>query len=396
MRAVQVLNRLIKESVGMRPKLLEKFLNLESASGIILFVMAILAMLLANSPLAFIHQQFVDASLFWVNEGLMALFFLLVGLELKRGYLEGQFSHFSQVILPLIGALGGMIIPALIYIFINIHDPVTLKGWATPVATDIAFALGVLTLLGKRIPISLKLFLLALAIFDDIGAIIIISVFYAHGLSLLWLCAALLLVAALFLLNRLDNKWLSLYLIIGAGLWYALLKAGIHPTISGVLLALFLPDGKPKTQSPLHRLEHALHPYVAYFIMPLFALVNAGFSFTGMTADILFSQVVLGITLGLFVGKQLGVFGFASLLIKLGFAKLPDNTSWAQLYGIAILCGIGFTMSLFLGTLSFQNEPLYLAEVRLGVILGSILSSMAGAFVLIAVSANKKKKGLKH
>lgn len=373
----------------LNAKSIQKFLALESSSAVILLVMALIAMIWANSPLGFIHARFIDASLFWINEGLMAIFFLLVGLELKKGYISGQLSTPSQVSLPLFAALGGMLIPASIYYLINYHDPDAIKGWATPVATDIAFALGVLSLFGKRVPIAIKLFLLALAIFDDIGAILIIAFFYSHGLVYSMLLLSLVLIFILFIMNRLSIKMLIPYIATGVLLWFCFLKAGVHPTLSGVILALAIPDHKKN--SPLNVLEDVLHPYVAYLIMPLFALANAGFSLQGITPDILTSGIVLGITLGLFVGKQLGVFGFSWLLIRLRIAKLPEKSSWLELYGVSLLCGIGFTMSLFLGTLSFQNNFLCLAEVRLGVVIGSVLSGLAGTAVLYLAFARENR-----
>lgn len=367
----------------IRVKLLDDFLKLESASGILLFIAAIFALLWVNSSLKTSHGAFVQASSFLINEGLMAIFFLLVGLELKREFTTGELSHVSQILLPGVAAIGGMVIPALIYGVINSHNPITLKGWATPVATDIAFALGVLSLFGRRVPIGLKLFLMALAIFDDIGAILIIGLFYSHGMVYLALFLSILLVLLLYIMNRKGIESLALYLIVGSLLWVALLYSGVHPTIAGVLLALFIPLKKDTEKSPLHRLETQLHPWVAYLIMPLFALANAGFSFDGLSMGILTDDVVLGIVFGLFIGKQLGVFGFTWVFIKLGFASLPVNVTWLGLYGVAILCGIGFTMSLFLGTLSFQNQGIYLSEVRLGVMIGSILSGLIGGMVLL-------------
>lgn len=350
----------------MNARTIIRFLQLESASGIILFMMAAIAMVWANTFFSAYYQEFVNRSLFWVNDGLMAIFFLIVGLELKREFLHGQLSRLSQVALPLVAALGGMLVPAVLYYLINYTDPVMAKGWATPVATDIAFALGVLSLFGQRVPVTLKLFLLALAIFDDLGAIIIISIFHADGLSLIGLELSCMLVTTLILFNWLSVRQLVPYLVIGAWLWLSLLNAGIHPTLAGVLLALTIPDDH--RHSPLRRLENSLHPWVAFFILPLFALCNAGFSLQGMSLTTLTNGIVLGIIVGLFVGKQIGVFGFSWILIRLGLAKLPESVSWLELYGVAVLCGIGFTMSLFLGTLSFQNESIYLTDVRLGVI----------------------------
>ena len=374
-------------------RLLGQFLQLESASGVILFLMAVLAMIWANSPLAFLREDFLNVSLFWINDGLMAVFFLVVGLELKRGYLDGRLSSVSQMMLPVVAATGGMVLPALIYIGFNYHSPETIQGWATPVATDIAFALAVLTLFGRRVPGSLKLFLLALAIFDDLGAIVIIALFYSRGLSYLWLSISLALMLALYLLNVLSVRSLWPYLALGVFLWVALLRCGVHPTIGGVLLALAIPDKAADGRSPLRTLENALHPWVAFLIMPLFALANAGFSLDGMTWQVITDQVVMGIALGLFLGKQIGVFGFTWLLVHLRFARLPFQSSWMMLYGVALLCGIGFTMSLFLGTLSFQNgSAIHLAEVRLGVILGSVLSGLTGALVLGMAFARKQEE----
>jgi NhaA family Na+:H+ antiporter len=378
----------------MHVRLLSRFLKLESASGIILFMMAVLALIWANSPLSFIHQQFIEKSLFWINEGLMAIFFLLVGLELKRGFIEGHLARFSQVALPAFAAIGGMVLPALIYWGMNHSNALTVKGWATPVATDIAFALGVLSLFSRRMPVALKLFLMALAIFDDLGAIVLIALFYSHGLSYLPLLQAGVLLFFLYLFGRCAVHSLLPYLLIGLWLWLCLLHSGVHPTVAGVLLAFTVPARRDDERSPLYRLEQMLHPWVAYFIMPLFALANAGFSFNGLTWHSLTSTIVLGITLGLFFGKQLGVFLFSWLLVVCRLAKLPLKVSWLELYGVALLCGIGFTMSLFLGTLSFQSgHAIHLAEVRLGVILGSILSGLMGAMVLLVAFARREKRG---
>jgi len=362
---------------------IKRFLQLESAGGMMLFVMAFFAMAWANSPFATFHQQFINKFLFLINDGLMTLFFLVVGLELKRGFLEGQLSRLSEVILPFFAAFGGMVVPVMIYCWVNAAHPETLKGWSTPVATDIAFALGVLSLFGQRVPVALKLFLLALAIFDDIGAIIIISLFYSTGISYPFLLLSLILISVLFLLNRSRVLSLNPYLCIGLLLWLSLLYGGIHPTIAGVLLAMFIPAAENQEYSPLHSLEDVLHFWVVFVIMPLFALANAGFSLQELTLGEFTKEVVLGITLGLFLGKQIGVFLFSWVLIRLKFAKLPEGCSWSQLYGVSLLCGIGFTMSLFLGTLSFPHEATYLAEVRLGVIMGSFLSGLLGAIVLI-------------
>lgn len=354
-------------------QIVKRFLETEASSGLILFCAAVFAMVWVNSPLLYLHQQFTDQFLFFINEGLMTFFFLVVGLELRREFFSGKRAKMQQILLPAIAAVGGMVVPAIIYIVLNYHDTSALAGWATPVATDIAFALGVLSLFGSRIPTGLRVFLLALAIFDDVGAIIIIALFYSHGLSLAYLLASMLGVLALYLLRRCAVNALLPYLVIGVALWYGLLQAGIHPTLSGVLLALLLPNG--------HEVEEFLHPWVSFLIMPLFALTNAGFPLAGLTAQF-GSTVVWGIVLGLFFGKQLGVLGSAWVLIRMKLATLPDKCSWRALYGVSLLCGIGFTMSLFLGTLSFQGDSIRLIDVRLGVLVGSILSGVIGALVL--------------
>lgn len=376
----------------MRPKLLQQFLTFEPSSGIILFIAAIIAMIWANSGLVQWQQQFVHTFLFAINDGLMAIFFLLVGLELKRGYLSGQLTSLSAVMLPAMTALGGMLVPAIIYILVNYHEPVALRGWSTPVATDVAFAVTVLTFFGKRVPQQLKLFLLALAIFDDIGAIVIIAVFYSAGLAYEFLLLGVLVFLLLCGLNRLAVRHLAPYLLLGGLLWWCLWQGGVHPTIAGVLLACTIPGRAGKGVAPLQRLERGLHPYVAFLIMPLFALANAGFSWQGVSWDSVMQPVVLGIVLGLFVGKQVGVLGFAWCLMQFRRIRMPENTSWLALYGVALLCGIGFTMSLFLGTLSFQYDDIkYLDEVRLGVILGSALSACVGFMVLTAAFAKTKR-----
>ena len=371
------------------------FLKLEAASGILLCLAALLAIFLDNSPWASFYRAWQQMSielqlgqwslqtsvLFCVNEGLMTFFFLLVGLELKREFLMGAFAELRQIMLPGVAALGGMIVPAIIFVIVNGSNTVGLKGWAVPVATDIAFALGVLTLFGKRVPLGLKLFLMALAIFDDVGAIIIIAVFNTQAFSWLFFLFVAVIVGSLWLLNRLSVTRLLPYLLLGFLLWWCLLKSGIHPVIAGVLLAVFIPIRE--RSSPLQRLENGLHPWVAYLVMPWFALLNAGLPLYGMQLADLMNTVTLGIILGLFLGKQLGVFGSAFAMIKWGKASLPHNTSWLELYGVALLCGIGFTMSLFLGTLAFEKGfSAYLIKVRLGVLTGSLLSSVFGALVL--------------
>ncbi|EKD70523.1 MAG: pH-dependent sodium/proton antiporter [uncultured bacterium] len=363
-------------------KLLKQFLERESSSSIVLFAMTVIAIGWMNSPLRYFYEQFVSQFLFVINDGLMAIFFLLVGLELKRGFYEGELSSPAQIILPIVAAIGGMLVPALIYILLNYADPVNLKGWATPVATDIAFALGTLSLFGKRVPSALKLFLLALAIFDDIGAIIIIILFYSTGLSLLYLLLSILFILLLFILNWLAIRSWVPYIALGVLLWTSTLFSGIHPTIAGVVLAFFIPHHVDSAKSTMHSMEKFLQPWVAYFIMPIFALANTGFSLRNLSWDIFSSRIVLGIIFGLFVGKQIGVLGSIWLMIRLRLAKLPEQITWLQLYGVAIICGIGFTMSLFLGTLSFQSNTFYLPQIRFGVLSGSILSGIMGVIIL--------------
>lgn len=368
---------------------IRQFLKLETASGVILLFAAILALVVDNSPLSSTYQRLISAiltfhsigidlsgsTLFWVNEGLMTFFFLLVGLELKREFVDGELSHIKQVMLPGVAALGGMLIPALFYIAINHGNLHALRGWAVPVATDIAFALGVLSLFGQRVPLGLKLFLLALAIFDDIGAIVIIALFYSEHLAWIPLCIGMVIVLAMFCLNRLSIKAGMVYFLLGILLWGCILRSGIHASIVGVLVALVMPVNRA--------LEAKLHPWIAFLIMPLFAFTNAGISFASVDKNILFSPITWGVIAGLVLGKQIGVFSAAWLFVKLKWASIPKGTTWLQFYGVALLCGIGFTMSLFLGTLAFQNDqPMYLVEVRLGVLLGSIISGVMGAMML--------------
>lgn len=382
----------------MQMKVIREFLRLESTGGIILFIMAVSAIILANSSFSDRYQSVLQYSpeihlgslvmhesvLSWINDGLMTLFFLLVGLELKREIVLGELSRVSQVMLPGMAAIGGMIVPAVLYCVINVNNPIALKGWAVPVATDIAFALGVLSLFGKRVPLSLKLFLMALAVFDDIGAILIIAFFYTQKLSYLFLSLAGLLFVCLIILNKANVRRLAPYLVVGCLLWVCCLKSGVHPTVAGVLLAMMIPARKQigERLSPLSRLEDMLHPWVAFFVMPIFALANAGLSLSGLSLSSFLNPVVFGVIMGLFVGKQLGVFGITWLMIKLGWAKLPGSARWLELYGVALLCGVGFTMSLFLGTLAFLGDHALLDDIRLGVLAASVLSSAVGAFVL--------------
>jgi len=378
---------------------IREFLRYESASGILLLIATVLAMLVENSVARPLYESLLDLRveirvgtfeiakplLLWINDGLMAVFFFLVGLEVKREFLDGELSEPARVALPVVAAIGGMAVPALIYSWINWGNPETIKGWAIPSATDIAFALGVLALLGSRVPSSLKLFLMTLAIVDDLGAIIIIALFYTTDLSVTSLVVAGGALLVLFILNRRGVLGLAPYLFVGLVLWAAVLKSGVHATLAGVLIAFFIPfrklEGEKKTQ--LEILEHDLHPMVAYGILPLFAFANTGISFDGINAQSFIHTVPLGIAAGLFFGNQIGVFGFSWLAIKSGFARLPEGSSWTQLYGVALLCGIGFTMSLFISSLAFQEGGQLIAvDDRLGILLGSFASGICGYLVL--------------
>lgn len=390
-----------------KASLLARFLRLESAGGILLMLAALLAMLLANSPLAPLYGLLLDTPvevrvgalhlakplLLWINDGLMAVFFFLVGLELKREVIEGELSDRRNVMLPAVGALGGMLVPALVYYQLNAGDPVALKGWAIPTATDIAFALGILALLGSRVPVSLKVFLTSLAIFDDIGAILIIAVFYTSNISLLALGVVLLCLPVLMRLNRLGVGRRGLYLLVGLVMWVSMLKSGVHATLAGIILALFIPmrSAKDPSYSPLKALEHDLHAAVAFVILPVFAFANAGIDLGGVNADYILHGVPLGVALGLFLGKQVGVFGFCWLAIRLGWAQRPSGVSWLGLYGTAALCGVGFTMSLFIGSLAFEETGVNLLfDERLGIILGSLASGGLG-YLLLNLSLPKAR-----
>ncbi len=381
--------------LSRRPlSVLRSFLDSEAAGGLVLMGAAALALVVANSPLApayfgALHAYIGPLSVsHWINDGLMAVFFLLVGLEIKRELLDGQLSTWPRRALPGIAAAGGMAVPALIYTAFNWDDPATLRGWAIPSATDIAFALGVLSLLGPRVPTSLKVFLSALAILDDLGAVAIIAVFYTGDLSLLDLGLAAAVLAALAALNRLGVSRLAPYLLLGALLWFFVLRSGVHATIAGVALALTIPlraaPGRPDdvAGSPLHRLEQRLHHWVAFGVVPLFGFANAGVSFSGLTADALLDHLTLGVALGLLVGKLVGVFGAAALTIRSGLADVPMGAGWAQLVGVSLLCGIGFTMSLFIGLLAFADDPALQEEVKVGILLGSGAAGLLGWAVL--------------
>ena len=379
-----------------------RFFQLEAASGLLLIAAAILALIINNSPLSWLYTGLLDTPvvaqigalkiakplLLWINDGLMALFFLLIGLEVKREVLDGQLSKPSQLVLPGAAAIGGMLVPALIYWFLNRDNPAALDGWAIPTATDIAFALGVLALLGKRIPVSLKLFLMTLAIIDDLGAIVIIAIFYSGDLSTLSLGLAAACIAALVALNRLGVVKLGPYMIIGLILWVCVLKSGVHATLAGVTLAFCIPlRTKNAEPSPLLTLEHALHPWVAYGILPLFAFANAGLSLSGVTVESFTHLVPMGIAVGLLVGKTVGVFGLTWLAVKTGIAALPQGANWGQVLGVAILCGIGFTMSLFVGSLAFvPGASEYAGMDRMGILTGSLFAALIGYAVTAAAS----------
>lgn len=376
-----------------------RFLKLESAGGILLMLTAMLAIVIANTPLVVFYNLLLDTPvevrvgglqiakplLLWINDGLMALFFFLVGLELKRELIEGELSDKRNLILPGVGAIGGMLVPAMIYLVFNYQDPVAVKGWAIPAATDIAFALGVLSLLGSRVPTSLKIFLTSLAIFDDIGAIIIIALFYTSKLSIIALMVALASIPILYFMNRRGVESRSPYILIGIIVWIGLLKSGVHATLAGVLLAMFIPlkSKSGSAISPLKSLEHDLHSIVAFFVLPVFAFANAGISFAGMSADVALHDVTVGVSLGLVLGKQIGIFTLCGLVILLGVVKMPSNMSWASLYGTSALCGIGFTMSLFIGSLAFEETGVNLLfDERLGILIGSLASGVIGYLIL--------------
>ncbi|KQO56701.1 sodium:proton antiporter [Methylobacterium sp. Leaf87] len=369
-------------------------LRSDAGGGLVLMASAALALLIANSPLASAYFGLLAAHLgplsvlHWVNDGLMAVFFLLVGLEIKREVLDGRLRTWPDRILPGVAALGGMLAPALIYVFVNRASPETLRGWAIPTATDIAFALGVLALLGPRVPVSLKVFLTALAILDDLGAVLIIAAFYTASLSLPMLVGAVITVAVLVALNRAGVSRLTPYLLLGAVLWVLVLGSGIHATIAGVVLALTIPlrtsPAKPDDPaSPLHKLEHALQPWSSFVVLPIFGFANAGVALGGMSAAMLLEPVTLGVGLGLFLGKQIGVFGMIAVAVKLGLAPRPAHAGWWQLYGLSLLCGVGFTMSLFIGLLAFADTPALETETKIGVLLGSVSCMVAGALVLL-------------
>lgn len=375
-----------------RRSVLGGFFQSEAAGGLILIAVAAMALGVANSPLSGAYFQLLHLKvggldvLHWINDGLMALFFLLVGLEIKRELLDGELSTWSRRALPGLAALGGMAAPALIYVALQGGDPQTLRGWAIPAATDIAFALGILSLLGSRVPVSLKIFLTALAILDDLGAVLIIAVFYTDDLAVWALAAAAVALAILILMNRLKVMSLAPYAVVGLLLWWLVLQSGVHATLAGVALALTIPlrtslGVAEDETSPLHRLEHALQPWVAFAVVPVFGFANAGISFGGLSLAALLAPVPLGVAAGLFAGKQIGVFGTVWLAARFRLVEPPAGASWRQVYGVAVLCGIGFTMSLFIGLLAFDDSALQ-AATKLGVLAGSVLSAVWGYTVL--------------
>jgi NhaA family Na+:H+ antiporter len=377
------------------------FFQLEAASGLVLLIAAIIALIISNSDFSDLYFHILEQYLFigintfglklsvhhWINDALMAIFFFFVTLEIKREFIQGELSNLKKALLPIIAAVGGMLIPALFYIVINLDNSETLNGWAIPSATDIAFSLGILSLLGSRVPISLKIFLTALAIIDDLGAILIIAFFYSGDLSISYLSLILISYILLLTLNKFGYKKFLPYLIIGIFMWYFTYKSGIHATIAGVLLASTIPHKqKNKDFSLLIKIEHLISPYVAFIIMPLFAFANAGVSLSGLSMSSLMLPVPLGILSGLFFGKQLGVMLFSFISVKLKIAQMPNNSSWLSLYGVSILTGIGFTMSLFVGNLAFAENTQHIDGVKIGVLAGSLLSTVFGYFLLLITS----------
>lgn len=379
-------------------QLIQRFLKLESAGGILLLLSAVAAMLLANSPLSEQYNNFlnlpvsiqighfvIDKTLIhWINDGFMAVFFILVGMEVKKELFEGSLSRYQQAIFPAIAAIGGMIIPAIVYWFIAKQDPSLVNGWAIPMATDIAFALGIMALLSKQVPLPLKIFLLALAIIDDLGAIVVIALFFSHGLSVQALFFSAIAIIALVLLNRFKVSALCAYMVVGAILWASVLKSGVHATLAGVIIGFCIPLNGKNGEKPLHDFEHILAPWSSFIILPLFAFANAGVSFEGLNFTMLSSPLLLAIALGLIIGKPVGVFSFSYISVKLGLAKLPNGVNFKQIFAVALLCGIGFTMSMFLASLAFEagaGETINTLS-RLGILLGSTISAIIGYFCL--------------
>ncbi|MCT8783715.1 Na+/H+ antiporter NhaA [Glaesserella parasuis] len=378
---------------------IRKFLQLESASGILLLAFAMLAMLFANTPLRDLYFDFLSMPvsiqiglfsihkplLMWVNDGFMAVFFVLIGLEVKREMMVGAISSYQRAIFPAIGALGGMIVPALVFTLINSDSPEFQQGWAIPMATDIAFALGVLGLLGKRVPFALKIFLLALAIIDDLGAIVVIAIFFSHELSTTALISAVIAITALIIMNRMRVTAICAYMVVGLILWASVLKSGVHATLAGVIIGFCVPLKGKNGEEPLAHFEHILAPWCSFVILPLFAFSNAGVSLAGMSLSTLFSPLTMGVALGLLVGKTLGVFSFSFLAVKLGIAQLSEGMNFKQIFAVSILCGIGFTMSMFLAGLAFGGDEAdgqFISLARLGILIGSGISAVLGYYLL--------------
>ncbi|MFA7091803.1 MAG: Na+/H+ antiporter NhaA [Arcobacteraceae bacterium] len=388
--------------------LVKEFIKKESSSGVILIFITLLALFLRNSPFSIYYTNILQTTIevsigellelkkplvLWINDGLMALFFLLIGLEIKRELLGGHLSTFSKLALPGLAAIGGMLFPALVFIAFNYHDPFALKGWAIPTATDIAFALGILSLLGNKVPVTLKIFLMALAIIDDIGAILIISFFYTHELSLVSIFLALCCFVILLIMNRLNVVRITAYIIIGILLWVSVLKSGVHATLAGIILAFTIPlnmrNDEGKHISPARILQKNLNFWVAYFVLPIFAFMNAGVDLSTISFKDLTNDVALGITLGLFFGKQLGVMVFVYLAVKFNLAQLPKGATWTQMYGVAVLTGIGFTMSLFIDSLAYNDSDIFMHTDRLAILVGSLLSGVVGYFILKYAKAKR-------
>ncbi|KAA1198502.1 Na+/H+ antiporter NhaA [Vibrio cholerae] len=378
--------------------MIRDFFKMESAGGILLVIAAAIAMVIANSAMGEGYQAFLHTYVFgmsvshWINDGLMAVFFLLIGLEVKRELLEGALKSRETAIFPAIAAVGGMLAPALIYVAFNFNDPAAIQGWAIPAATDIAFALGIMALLGKRVPVSLKVFLLALAIIDDLGVVVIIALFYSSDLSTIALTIGFIMTGVLFMLNAKHVTKLSIYLVAGLILWIAVLKSGVHATLAGVVIGFAIPlKGNKGEHSPLKHLEHSLHPYVAFAILPVFAFANAGISLQGVSLAGLTSMLPLGVALGLFLGKPLGIFSFSWAAVKLGVAKLPEGINFKHIFAVSVLCGIGFTMSIFISSLAFgQANEAYDTYARLGILMGSTTAALLG-YSLLRLSLPLKK-----
>ncbi|BDX08589.1 Na+/H+ antiporter NhaA [Planctobacterium marinum] len=381
----------------------------DAAGGVLLVAAAVLAMIMANTPLHSLYNGFLEIPvvfkfgafeiakplLLWINDGLMAIFFFLIGLEIKREVLAGHLRSVEQITLPAFAAVAGIAVPAVFYYWFNSTDPIAINGWAIPAATDIAFALGIFILFGKGLPLSLKLFLLSVAIFDDIGAIVIIALFYSQDLSITSLIIGTIGLAILGVLNRFNVRYQAAYLLVGVVVWAAVLKSGVHATLAGFALAWFIPlkvknpDGHPL----LPHIEHALHPWVSFMVLPIFAFANAGVQIVGATMEDLFNPITLGIAAGLFIGKQIGIFGTCVLVIKSGLAKMPTGANWLQLYGVSLLCGVGFTMSLFIGSLAFEEQGMgYQLSVKVGVLMGSLLSAIVGAIVIMKSKPESKEE----